>query len=349
LDCTTQNLFKMARKYISQALMLTFCLCFTHFALGAPKKCKCNEDAIFNRESANPDWNKYIHEACAAIQNKDYDAAHVALKGALAIGEDSYIQGLYECVKTMKGITGETITPAKEVEAPKIAVENNSEVKEEAKMEPDPLPVPVKEAAKEPEAPASAPEPVASTEELPEIMTDDVESKEESRVFSAEELASFQAKGMLKVNTFSNYLGKIGNKKTTQNEGLAAINNAMKLFYGDTYVQVSSTKSDVKSKHPTRTYLERVRALKYDQVEIEWAECQYASNLRKAPDGNYYGYIKFRQRFKGIRDNKVVYEDITDKTIAVVLRAYDKAIEGETVENFDIFLGDIDVLQTMKN
>ena len=331
--------------------MLTFCLCVAHLATATPKKCKCNEDAIFNRESTNAEWNKYIHEACAAIQNKDYDAAHIALKGALAIGEDSYIEGLYECVKTMKGITGETITPATDKTASKLAEEDKSDVSQEVKAEAAPVPTPSGAVAVEPETPKAvvAPAPVASTEVLPEIMTDDVESKEESRVFTADELASFQAKGMLKVNTFSNYLGKIGNKKTTQNEGLAAINNAMKLFYGDTYVQVSSTKSDVKSKHPTKTYLERVRALKYDQVEIEWAECQYASNLRKAPDGNYYGYIKFRQRFKGIRDNKVVYEDITDKTIAVVLRAYDKAVEGEKVENFDIFLGDIDVLQTLKN
>lgn len=324
---------------------------------GGPKKCKCDEDAVANRETTNENWNRLIHEACASIINKDYSAATKTLEQAFQFGQDKYIEEMYFCVKALSGSTDGVqapvaSTPQEAVPAPSPSkaetMPSPPSVKSEAmpqpvsenKSSPQPQPEPVK-------AP-TPPEPTANTSKV-EMEFEKPEPKEEVRVFSADELAAFQAKGMMKVNMFQDYLNKIGNKGTSSGEALDAIKNALKLFYGNTSVQVSSVNRDTKPKFPTKTYLERVRALNYDRIEIEWAECQYTSNLRKAPDGNYYGYIKFRQRFKGIKDGKVVYEDITDKTIAVVLKAYDKAIEGEKVENFDIFLGDIDVVQTTKN
>jgi hypothetical protein len=349
-------------------IVLIFIL-FSTLSYALPKKCKCDEDAIINRESSNAAWNQAIHEACAAIQNKDYDDAYIRLEQALKIGEDPYIEGLFKCVTAMKGKSSSdasAVVSEKEKEkenekekekkgdnGKEITKESKSKVETQPKkivaeeLKSKELEQPVTKEAAEKETKIEA---IASSDpDMPEIMTEDTPDKEEPRLFTNEELASFQEKGIIKVNTFKNYLNKIGNKSTTQSAGLDAINNALKLFYGNTFVQVSSTRHDAKPKYPTKTYLERVRALNYDKVEIEWADFQYTSNLRKAPDGNYYGYIKFRQRFKGIRDGKVIYEDITDKTIAVVLKSYDKAIEGETVENFDIFLGDMDVLQTMKN
>ena len=317
----------------------------TSFAVSpAPKKCKCDEDAIFNRETKDETWNRYIHEGCASMQNKEYETAFETFGKALQLGEDKYIQALYDCIKSMQGIS------TTQSEKP-----SNSE-NENVSKQPTPVAEPVKPSAENKTAvvdPVPTEKPVATTasadsKPIPAVETDE-NVKETPRVFTAAELSSFQEKGMIKVNTFKNYLNKIGNKSISQTEGIDAIKNALKLFYGQTFVQVSSTSRPDKPKFPTKTYLERVRALNYDKVEIEWAECQYTSNLRKAPDGNYYGYIKFRQRFKGIKDGKVIYEDITDKTIAVILKAYDKAIEGEKVENFDIFLGDIDVMQTMKN
>ena len=89
--------------------------------------------------------------------------------------------------------------------------------------------------------------------------------------------------------------------------------------------------------------------LPYDKILIEWADLQYTSDFRKGVDGNYYGYIIFRQRFVAEKDNQVVYEDLTTKKAEVTLKSYNKNIEGQAIENWDVFLGDIRVQQTEAN
>ena len=339
---------------ITTILILIFSI-GTFAKVPSAKKCKCDEDAIANRETKDEKWNQHIHQACAEILNKEYQAAFSTLDEALKIGDDSYIKGMYNCLKEMKDaglFTAETkITiPSRENEKvePAIVTPAPDTKKETSPLKENVVTKPAE--TKKPVETTTPTESVNKIEAAPAVNDEEnSRSKEGAKVFTAEELAAFQEKGMIKVKLFQSYLNKLGNKNISQSEGMDAIKNALKLFYGNTYVQVSSLNRDTKPKFPTRVYLERVKALNYDKVEIEWADCQYTSNLRKAPDGNYYGYIKFRQRFRGIKDNRVVYEDITDKTIAVILRAYDKSIEGEKVENFDIFLGDIEVVQTIKN
>ncbi len=111
-------------------------------------------------------------------------------------------------------------------------------------------------------------------------------------------------------------------------------------------VQTSSLNSNELSTYKIKAYLKKIKLENYDKVEIEWTKLQYVSNLKKGPDGNYYGTISFEQVFKGYRDGKIAYEDITVKTGEVILKAYEKMINGETHEQWDVMLGDISVKTT---
>lgn len=174
-------------------------------------------------------------------------------------------------------------------------------------------------------------------------------SSSATKTFSAEELADFQAKGLQKVKRLTEYFNIIVQKSTSPNTAQTTIENAVLLFdREDNTVEVSSVNRPNTTRYPIRTYLNRLRMLNYQKVVIEGAAFTYVSSFRKGPDGNYYGVARFRQTFTGYRDNRPVYSDVTTKTVAVVLKPYQKAFEGESVENWDVFLGDISVKQTEK-
>lgn len=169
----------------------------------------------------------------------------------------------------------------------------------------------------------------------------------ESINFTKEEMVEFREKGTQKIKQLEEYLILIGNKTTSLTQSSQAIENAIKLFDKETRtVEVSSVKNAEKLKRKIREYLNKLRMLQYDDVSIEWADLQYASDFKKGPDGNYYAYVVFSQRFSGMKDNQIVYQDVTTKRTEIILKAYDKYIEGEMTQNWDVFLGDISVLQT---
>jgi hypothetical protein len=90
-----------------------------------------------------------------------------------------------------------------------------------------------------------------------------------------------------------------------------------------------------------------IKVIQYDKVEIEWTNVQYVSKLRKGPDGNYYGVISFEQVFKGYSgDNQLQYSDVTRKNIEVILKTYDKYVDGKAVPTWDVFLSEIKVIST---
>lgn len=174
-----------------------------------------------------------------------------------------------------------------------------------------------------------------------------VESDNGKMTFSEEEKVEFQEKGMQKIKQLESYLIQIGSKSTPLSMSSQAMDNAVQLFdREDRTVQVSSVKNELKPKFKVKTYLQKIRNLNYDDVEIEWADFQYASDFYLGKDGNYYAYIVFSQRFTGTTDNKVMYQDITTKRTEIVLKFYEKASQGELKKMWDVFLGDISVLQT---
>lgn len=165
------------------------------------------------------------------------------------------------------------------------------------------------------------------------------------------DLEEFSAKALDKVRSLGNYFQIISDKETPWQEANDAIDLALELFLNEeSQVEVSSTSSPEKRSYPIRRYLERLKMLQYDQVEITWSEINYVSNLRKGSDGNYYGVISFLQKFTGYREGRPVYSDLTRKNIQVVLKGISKeTLSGTTVETWDVFLSDIGVINTRAN
>ena len=159
----------------------------------------------------------------------------------------------------------------------------------------------------------------------------------------------FSAKALDKTRNLGQYFSIIADKETNWQDANEAIDLAVTLFVSEeAQVEVSSTSTREKKTFPIRKYLERLKLLKYERVEISWSDIAYVSNLKKGVDGNYYGVVSFVQKFTGYRDGKPVYSDYTRKNIEVVLKGYTKKVGGQTQELWDVFLSDIGVVNTRR-
>ena len=167
---------------------------------------------------------------------------------------------------------------------------------------------------------------------------------------SAEQEIHFIQVAETKAHDFGKYLGLLSDQDNGVVDKLYAVEAACDLFVSDSAkVEVSSTKRMNKRQFPIRDYLDRLRVLPYDRVEITWLQAQMVCGLRPGVDGKYYGVIAAQQLFKGYLDNKVVYQDVTDKDIEVVLTRYEVFDEGKKTEKWDVFLSNIGVQQTRNN
>lgn len=159
------------------------------------------------------------------------------------------------------------------------------------------------------------------------------------------ELERLKNKGELKLTQFKGHLDVIADRTTSLGGAELAINSAVSLFDSEERkVTVSSAVTGKVVDRKIRTYLNRLKDLalnSYSRVEITWAKFQYASSFSKGPDGKYYGYIDFEQRFTGYRDGAPVYDDIIRRRVVIVISKYEKIKDGEKVHEWDVFLGDM--------
>lgn len=152
-----------------------------------------------------------------------------------------------------------------------------------------------------------------------------------------------QKRGLQKTQDLGKYLNLIANKNTAQEDAAKAVDQAVALFLSDSSQVETKQPSGERRRDFIRNYLTRLRLLKYTKVVIEWSEVAYVSNLRRGPDGNYYGVISIQQKFTGFLDNKPVFSDNTRKNIEIVLKTYRKEVDGESVELWDVFLNNIGI------
>ena len=108
--------------------------------------------------------------------------------------------------------------------------------------------------------------------------------------------------------------------------------------------------TDVKVKHKVRDYLSRlmIKSGQFDKVNVEYANVNYASEFKRGLDGNYYATVTFVQKFQGFTDGNLVYGDITKRSMTIVIKHYEKQVNGETIAGWDVYLGDIGVVETKK-
>ena len=155
----------------------------------------------------------------------------------------------------------------------------------------------------------------------------------------------YSRKALQKTEELGTYLAIISDRSNSMAEANKAVDLAVKLFINeDAEVEVSGP--DGRDRYKVRTYLNRLKLLNYDKVEISWTDISYVSDLKKGTDGNYYGVITLQQRFKGFRDNKVVYGDLTEKNIEVMVVPYQKSVDGAMEQKWDVFLSDVGVVVT---
>jgi hypothetical protein len=149
-----------------------------------------------------------------------------------------------------------------------------------------------------------------------------------------------------KVRDLSKYISIIGNKKTPFSEAQRVMDRAEELFAPDSEMGVSSLNRKEVSYFKVRKYFERLMALNYDRVSIEWYDIHYISDLERQPDGRYVGVVTIYQRFEGESDDGLKYKDTTKKDITIYVERKKTQIQGRTIEFWDVMLGDIRVTET---
>lgn len=161
------------------------------------------------------------------------------------------------------------------------------------------------------------------------------------------DLEEFQDKAMQKIDDLSSFISIISNKSTYPDQANQAIELAVALFINEeSMVEVSTVGYSQSIRRKIRDYLTRLKLLKYDRVEIKWADLNYVSDFRLGPDGNYYGTVSLKQTFDGFLDERLVYSDVTEKQVEIVLKSFKKSVGGEEQIVWDVLLSDIGVLDT---
>jgi hypothetical protein len=125
----------------------------------------------------------------------------------------------------------------------------------------------------------------------------------------------------------------------------ATIKYGMKLFDNneDALVETTNSKSGDKSSKKIRQYFTHLSQLSYKKVEMTASDIKFVSKFHLGPDKKWHASAVIIQDFKGFRDNAVVYKDLTNKTIDIIINTFEEEKDGQTVTKFEIYLGNISV------
>ncbi len=164
---------------------------------------------------------------------------------------------------------------------------------------------------------------------------------------SPERKQAIDSLAMEKVRDLSKYISIIGNKDTPFSEANRVIERTMELFNEGAQIGVSSLVREEVRYYDVRTYLERLMALNYDRVKINWYNIEYISDLERQPDGKFVGVITIYQRFEGYLEDGLQYKDTTKKDITVFVEKKQTQIGGRMIDFWDVLLGDVRVTETM--
>lgn len=163
---------------------------------------------------------------------------------------------------------------------------------------------------------------------------------------SPERKRAIDSLAMEKVKDLSKYISIIGSKETPFSEASRVIDRALELFSDGAQMGVSSLNRKEIQYYGVKKYFERLMALSYDQVNIEWFNIHYISDLVRQPDGKYVGVITIYQKFSGESDDGMKYVDVTKKDITVYVERKETQIGGRIIGFWDVLLGDIRVSET---
>ena len=151
-----------------------------------------------------------------------------------------------------------------------------------------------------------------------------------------------------KVRDLSKYISIIGDKSTSFSEASRVIKRAEELFAAGSKLGVSSLENKDVSYFTVDKYFQRLMALSYIKVKIDWYNIHYISDLEKQPDGKYVGVVTIYQRFEGFSAEGLKYTDVTKKDVTIYVEKKQTQINGMVIDFWDVILGDIKVTETKK-
>ncbi len=163
---------------------------------------------------------------------------------------------------------------------------------------------------------------------------------------SPERKKAIDSLALEKVHDLSKYISIIGNKDTPFAEAQRVMDRAGELFADNSEIGVSSLNHPEVNYYKVKEYFQRLMALNYDKVNIQWYNIHYISDLERQPDGKYVGVITIYQRFEGIGKEGMKYKDTTKKDITIYVEKKQTQIRGRIIDFWDVLLGDMRVTET---
>ena len=163
-----------------------------------------------------------------------------------------------------------------------------------------------------------------------------------------EQIAGFKKQAVATVKELNDNIRTIiADRKIAPATSNKFIGMSVKLFVSENNTVQVSSKSGRVDTIKIRTYLNRLKALSYQSVDITFYDVYLSKNFVKGDDGRYYGTATIFQRFEGRNNNELgSYSDITKKSIQLVIEKI-KGNEGLTdKERWQLKLGDINVEET---
>ncbi|MCB9205341.1 MAG: hypothetical protein H6603_10230 [Flavobacteriales bacterium] len=163
-----------------------------------------------------------------------------------------------------------------------------------------------------------------------------------------DEKDAFKEYALEQTTALSNYINTLCDKNKSAEDKVEAVELAMRLFYDeDRNVSVSSKTREKVRNYKVRVYLNHLRTLPYERVEITWYDVGYVSDLKLGTDGRYHGIVTIFQKFVGYSgDGLVAYEDVTQKNIQIIVDTEVVRIGDWVNEKRVVKLGDISVVET---
>ena len=159
----------------------------------------------------------------------------------------------------------------------------------------------------------------------------------------------FKEQTKQKVEEFQQHIVTIGSKDQPAEKRNMAEREALKLFFKGAEMQTSIVKTDgtvTIMSRPMEKYLARLKSLPYTAVVIKFYDLVYISSFTKGPDGRYYSSATVIQEFTGFTGDNLVYKDVTQKEIEIVLDLVEDKFFNE--KKWKVFLGNIKATETRK-
>ena len=157
----------------------------------------------------------------------------------------------------------------------------------------------------------------------------------------------FEQKTKKRVEEFEGNVQRLMDRNIDPREVDRIKTQTQTLFIYDTCViQVSNKYNSTIREYRVIEYLDRITRLPYSEIDVKWAIVNLVGDLRKGEDDLWYGTITFQQRFRGMIEGQVKYEDITTKKMTIVLKLLKETINGQMISQWEVFLSDILVEST---